>query len=68
MRRVLKRVHKWVGLLIGAQVFLWVLSGLVISLLDAEKVSGQRWARAKNPETQALGAGALLELQALPAA
>jgi len=68
MKRVLKKLHKWVGLLIGVQVLLWLLSGLVISLLDPEKVSGKRWARAGIPGTQAPGAAKLLEPSALPAA
>ena len=41
----LKKLHKWVGLLIGIQVLLWLLSGLLMSLLDPAKVSGQQWAR-----------------------
>ncbi len=41
----LKKLHKWVGLLIGIQVLLWLLSGLMLSLLDAAKVSGEQWAR-----------------------
>jgi len=68
MRRTLKTLHKWVGLLIGAQVLLWLLSGLVISLLDPDKVSGKRWARPGERATPALGAGALLEPADLPAA
>ena len=68
MKRTLKTLHKWVGLLIGAQVLLWLLSGLVISLLDPEKVSGKRWARTGNAATPDLGAGKLLEPGDLPAA
>jgi len=41
----LKKLHKWVGLLIGIQVLLWLTSGLMISLLDPAKVSGAKWAR-----------------------
>jgi len=68
MKRQLKKLHKWVGLMIGLQVLLWLLSGLVISLLDPDKVSGKRWARMGSTERQALGAGTLLEPAALPAA
>jgi len=32
--RFLKQLHKWVGLLIGIQILLWMVSGLAISLLD----------------------------------
>lgn len=41
--RFLKKLHKWVGLLIGLQVLLWLSSGLMISLLDPDKVSGKAW-------------------------
>ena len=40
----LKKLHKWIGLLIGIQVLLWLLSGLMISLLAPEMVSGAKWA------------------------
>jgi ferredoxin len=43
MMRFLKQLHKWVGLLIGIQVLLWLVSGLVISLSDPAKVSGKKW-------------------------
>jgi len=68
MRRLLKKLHKWIGLLIGAQVLLWLVSGLVISLLDPAKVSGKRWSRTDVPEPADLGAGPLLEPAQLPEA
>lgn len=68
MTRLLKKLHKWIGLLIGLQVMLWLLSGLVISLLDPEKVSGKRWARNSQAEAPPLGTGTpLLEPAELPA-
>ena len=63
----LKKLHKWVGLLIGIQVLLWLLSGLVMSLLDPAKVSGQQWARQIEQEAQALPGGPLLEPDQLTA-
>ncbi|MES2899330.1 MAG: 2Fe-2S iron-sulfur cluster-binding protein [Pseudomonadota bacterium] len=36
----LRRLHKWLGLLIGLQFLLWMASGTVMSLLDGDKVSG----------------------------
>jgi len=57
----LKKLHKWVGLLIGIQVLLWLLSGLLMSLLDPAKVSGGQWARQIEQEAQALPRGPLLE-------
>lgn len=62
-----KKLHKWIGLLIGIQVFIWVLSGLMISLLDPAKVSGARWSGASAGQ-HALSFENLLELDALPSA
>lgn len=42
---VLRRLHKWIGLLIGLQLILWTLSGAVMSLLDHHEVQGGRQAR-----------------------
>lgn len=61
-----KKVHKWVGLLIGVQVLLWLLSGLMISLLDPAKVSGAQWANnTHSPGSMQLEQ--LLEFDDLPA-
>lgn len=37
----MKKVHRWLGLLIGIQLVLWMLSGLMMSLFDANKVRGK---------------------------
>ncbi|QOY92575.1 2Fe-2S iron-sulfur cluster binding domain-containing protein [Massilia sp. UMI-21] len=37
----MKKLHKWIGLLIGIQFLLWMSSGVVMSLLDADKVAGR---------------------------
>jgi len=66
--RWLKKLHKWVGLLIGIQVLLWLLSGLMISLLDPAKVSGRQWVSATVAESPAQGPVILLEPAELPAA
>jgi Na+-transporting NADH:ubiquinone oxidoreductase subunit F len=50
MMVILKKLHKWVGLLIGIQVLLWLLSGLMLSLIDPAKVSGEEWAKI-SPQT-----------------
>lgn len=59
--RLLKKLHRWVGLLIGLQVLLWLFSGLVISLLDPAKVSGRQWARSTAHEPEPFRPGAYLE-------
>ncbi|MEP9402080.1 PepSY domain-containing protein [Sphingomonas silueang] len=35
-----RRVHKWVGLILGLQFVLWALSGSMMALLDADAVGG----------------------------
>jgi hypothetical protein len=35
-----RKIHKWVGLLIGIQVLFWILGGLVMSALPIDKVHG----------------------------
>jgi len=67
MTAFLKKLHKWVGLLISVQILLWLLSGLMISLLDPAKVSGQQWARSATDESPALQPGEILEPDALTA-
>ena len=66
MMQLLKKLHKWVGLFIGIQVILWLLSGLAISLLDPIKVNGRQWASPAVAEPQIIGPTALLEPTELP--
>ena len=43
-RGVLKwtvRIHKWIALIIGIQILLWILGGFVFSVLEIEKVRGE---------------------------
>ncbi|KQT35280.1 hypothetical protein ASG29_04030 [Sphingomonas sp. Leaf412] len=35
-----RRIHKWVGLILGLQFVLWALSGSMMALLDSGKVGG----------------------------
>ena len=35
-----RKIHKWVGLVLGLQFLLWALSGSVMALLDSDKVGG----------------------------
>ena len=35
-----RKIHKWVGLLIGLQFVLWTISGAIMALLDMDKVGG----------------------------
>jgi Na+-transporting NADH:ubiquinone oxidoreductase subunit F len=40
LMRFIRTLHKWTGLIAGVQMCLWLLSGLVMSLLDHHVVSG----------------------------
>jgi len=39
--RYLTRVHKWAGLILGAQILLWFLSGFIMSLFPINEVRGR---------------------------
>ena len=36
----MRKLHKWLGLVIGAQLIIWLVTGTVISLIDQAEVSG----------------------------
>ena len=38
---MIKKVHKWIALLLGLQLVIWMLSGLMFSLLPHKEVSGR---------------------------
>ena len=39
----MRKLHKWVGLIIAIQFVLWMGSGVIMSLLDVKKVQGKEW-------------------------
>jgi ferredoxin len=63
---LIKRWHKWLGLLVGLQVILWLSSGLVISLLDPAKVNGRYWSVPPPGHSVPLSREGLLEPHELP--
>ncbi len=58
-----RRVHKWVGLILGLQFLLWALSGSVMALLDKDKVGGHGGAMS---HAHPLPAGDYFDVAALP--
>jgi uncharacterized iron-regulated membrane protein len=40
-----RQLHKWLGLVVGLQVFLWTLSGLIFAWLDHHEVSAEHSVR-----------------------
>ena len=53
---LLRRIHKWIGLILGLQLVLWTLSGAIMSMLDHEVVAGGH-ASAPAPVPQPQGSG-----------
>lgn len=37
---LLRRLHKWFGLVLGIQLLLWAISGAVMAMIDHHKVTG----------------------------
>jgi hypothetical protein len=64
---LMRKLHKWISLLVGLQVLLWLISGLVISLLDPAKVNGVQWRNPTQLTPETIPPGALLEPYELPA-
>lgn len=44
----LRRIHKWVGLVIGLQFLIWAISGTAMALLDMDEVAGGEMAEQSN--------------------
>ena len=44
--RFLRKLHKWLGLIVGLQVLLWAVSGLMFAWLDHHEVSAEHSVRA----------------------
>lgn len=58
---LMRKLHKWISLLVGLQVLLWLISGLVISLLDPAMVSGVQWRVTTQPLPKIIPPERLLE-------
>ncbi len=54
--KIVQRIHLWAGLLLGVQVIIWMLSGVVMSWFHLDLVRGERSAfSAPAPELEAKG-------------
>ena len=45
----LRKIHKWVGLVIGLQFLIWAISGTAMALLDMDEVAGGEMAEPASP-------------------
>ena len=52
LRRFVRQLHRWLGLLIAIQILFWVMGGLVMSALRLEAVRGEH--QTAKPEPVAL--------------
>ncbi len=63
----MRTLHRWLGLIVGLQFLLWLGSGLMMSLLDPQKINGTAH-RAAEPVLPAWPATTLAPAEALRAA
>ena len=47
--RFLRKLHKWLGLIVGLQLLLWAVSGLVFAWLDHHAVAGEHSVHPPEP-------------------
>jgi len=57
----MRKIHKWVGLLVGLQLLLWMLSGLVMGLLPQDLVRGNHYRTEASPAPPLAGVGLLAQ-------
>ena len=51
-----RRIHKWVGLVIGVQFLIWAVSGTAMALLNMEEVAGGAMSETETPLPPMTGA------------
>jgi len=68
MKRWIRSLHKWVGLILAVQFVLWMASGLVMSLLDPEKVEGAQHRIQGSQSPRTWPTGMLMPSQVIAAA
>lgn len=62
---LLRRIHKWIGLLLGLQLVIWSVSGAMMALIDMEAVSGGARAAGITPPPVPPGARGWAEARQL---
>ncbi|WP_235838632.1 PepSY domain-containing protein [Cognaticolwellia aestuarii] len=68
MMQWVKKIHKWVSLLIGLQVFIWVLSGLIFNVIDHNKARGNAYRQAISTKQNIIAEKDLLPVESILAA
>ena len=52
----IRRTHKWLAILVGIQIVVWVCTGLIISVIDATLVSGASTRQSVEPTVRPIPA------------
>ncbi len=52
--RLLRKTHRWMGLLIGIQLLFWILGGLYFSIIPIENIRGEHLVTRHAPDFSAL--------------
>ena len=60
-----RKLHKWLGLVIGAQLVIWLLSGTLISFIDQQTVSGAATRRQPAEEVPLASSGPFFPISRL---
>ena len=63
-----RKLHKWLGLVIGVQLIIWLLSGSLISFIDQQEVSGSITRQAPNFALSVASTDTLFPASRLPLA
>lgn len=61
-----RKLHKWLTLVIGIQLIVWLLTGTIISFVDQSEVSGAVTRSTSTQETLSTIAGPLFPISELP--
>jgi len=62
---IFRKLHKWLTLLIGVQLIIWLVSGTIISLVDHNEASGAVTRSTNDPTKLSSTAGSLFPLSEL---
>jgi uncharacterized iron-regulated membrane protein len=59
----LRKIHKWIGLVIGLQFLIWAISGAAMALLPMEEVAGGPMSERRHPQAPPAGGAAWPRVQ-----
>ncbi len=60
---LLRRIHKWIGLVLGLQFVIWTVSGATMALLDMDTVAGGKARAAATSPALPVGSSAWSQVQ-----